>query len=147
MGPKFTILIAEDNANDRKLLRLALQRNPRQVNVHHAVDGTQVVDYLRGEGPFHDRLIFPSPDLIILDLKMPKMDGFEVLKWLRKEPAFARTPVVMLSGSGLDKDVDEAYRLGVNSYIQKPTDFKEFVQKLGTLIDYWTMVERPVLNA
>lgn len=144
MDRTFTILIAEDSVNDRKLLHLALQRNPRRVEIHEATDGTEVVDYLNGDGrKFHNRIKSPLPDLIILDLKMPKMDGMEVLRWLRKHPTFARIPVVMLSGSGLEKDVDEAYRLGVHSYIQKPSDFKDFVHKLGTLIDYWVMVEKP----
>jgi CheY-like chemotaxis protein len=147
MDRNFTILIAEDSLNDRKLLHLALQRNPRRVDIHEATDGTEVIDYLNGDGgKFENRARFPMPDLIILDLKMPRMDGLEVLRWLRNHPTFSRIPVVMLSGSGLEKDVDEAYRLGVHSYIQKPADFKDFVRKLGTLIDYWTMVQKPVVE-
>ena len=143
MDRKFTIVVAEDDANDRKLLHLALRRNPRPVEIREVVDGTEIIQYLKGEGAYHDRIKFPLPDLLIVDLKMPRMDGFQVISWLRQEPKFARLPVVMLSGSGLDKDVAEAYRLGVNSYLKKPVDFNEMVHKLGVLIDYWMITERP----
>jgi len=143
MDCKFTIVVAEDDANDRKLLHLALQRNLKPVEIHELTDGIETVEYLKGEGRFKDRIKFPLPDLLIVDLKMPRMDGLQVIDWVRKEPQLARLPIVMLSGSGLDQDVAEAYRLGVNSYIRKPEDFNDFVHKLGVLIDYWMMTESP----
>jgi two-component system response regulator len=146
MDGEFTILVAEDDANDRKLFHLALQRIGTEVKIREVTDGTDVRDYLEGNRHFGNRGEFPLPNLLIVDLKMPKMDGLDVIKWIRKEAKFARLPIVMLSGSGMSKDVAEAYRLGVNSYVQKPDDFVEFVRKLRLMIDYWQAVELPERN-
>jgi CheY-like chemotaxis protein len=141
---KFNILLAEDNPVDVKLFHLALKRNGgREVDIQEAKDGMEAIEYLKGKGKFADRFHHPIPQLLILDLKMPKIDGLQVLHWVRKQKEFSRLPVVMLSGSGLQKDIVEAYRLGANSYFTKPTDFKKFQHLLDVLFDYWIMSEQP----
>jgi CheY-like chemotaxis protein len=139
---EFTVLLAEDDPNDRRLFHLAMRRNPRPIRVHEVGDGMEVIQYLKGEGKFADRDKFPFPNLLILDLKMPRMTGLEVLHWLRHKPEFARLCTVMLSGSGLDKDVAEAYRLGVNSYFKKPSDFNHFIKVLNAIFEYWMLTEK-----
>jgi CheY-like chemotaxis protein len=139
---QFTVLLAEDDPNDRRLFQLALRRNQKPIQIHEVADGMEVIQYLKGEGKFADRARFPFPNLLILDLKMPRMTGLEVLHWLRHKPEFARLCTVMLSGSGLDKDVAEAYRLGVNSYFRKPSDFSHFIKVLNAIFEYWLLTER-----
>jgi two-component system response regulator len=139
---KLIVLVADDDPNDLQLLRQAVQRNGVIVNLHEVRDGDEVLQYLRGENGFKDRKKHPIPDLIILDLKMPSMDGLQVLDWLRQQPECSRMPTVMLSGSGLEKDVREAYRRGVNTYFAKPNDFKDLERLIKLVVDYWGMSER-----
>src|SRR5579862_6015676 len=115
MKSKMVVLIADDDPNDRHLVNHALQRNGAPVELHEVTDGAELTQYLKGNGPFANREKHPFPDLILLDLKMPRRDGLDVLKWLRKHTKLRSTPTVMLSGSGLDQDVEAAYALGVNS--------------------------------
>jgi len=136
------VLLAEDDPNDRRLFHLALRRNQKPIRVFEVADGMEVIQYLKGEGKFGNRDKFPFPNLLILDLKMPRMTGLEVLHWLRHKPEFARLCTVMLSGSGLDKDVAEAYRLGANSYFKKPNDFTHFIKVLNVIFDYWLLTEQ-----
>jgi CheY-like chemotaxis protein len=138
----FTVLLAEDDPNDRRLFQLALRRNKKPIQVHEVADGMEVIQYLKGEGKFAERNKFPFPNLLILDLKMPRMTGLEVLHWLRHKPEFARLCTVMLSGSGLDADVAEAYRLGANSYFEKPNDFNHFIKVLDVIFNYWMLTEQ-----
>jgi CheY-like chemotaxis protein len=142
LNSEFTVLLAEDDPNDRRLFHLALRRNKKPIQVFEVADGMEVIQYLKGEGKFGNRDKFPLPNLLILDLKMPRMTGLEVLHWLRHKPEFARLCTVMLSGSGLDKDVAEAYRLGVNSYFKKPNDFNHFIKVLNVIFDYWMLTEQ-----
>jgi len=143
---KFVVLVADDDPHDLELLHLAIQRNGVKADIHEVHDGEQVVRYLRGENEFSDRVAHPFPDLLLVDLKMPRMDGLEVLKWMRENPQCNRLPRVMLSGSGLEKDVEEAYRQGVNTYFAKPASFKEFQSLLKLLIDYWARSQRPAVK-
>ncbi len=145
---KFNILLAEDDATDRRLFYLALKRNgdseqAGEITIHEAHDGMEVIEYLKGAGKFKDRFHYPIPQLLIVDLKMPKFDGLEVISWIRKHKGFSRLPIVMLSGSGLNKDIVEAYRLGVNSYFTKPSDFRKFQRLLSTVFEYWLLSEKP----
>jgi CheY-like chemotaxis protein len=139
----FNILLAEDVANERRLFELALKRvGHKHIRLSEVGDGAELIRYLEGEGEFADRGKFPFPDLVITDLKMPQMDGLEVLRRVRAHPEFCELPVVMLSGSGHEKDVRQAYRLGANAYFQKPTSFNEFIALLGLIIDHWMFAER-----
>jgi len=146
MSKKLVILVAEDDPNDLELLRHVVADNGVQVNFQSAHDGEQVINYLRGEGKFADRTEHPIPDIIVLDLKMPRVNGFEVLQWLRREPGLTRIPVVVLSGSGLETDIEEAYRLGANTYFTKPGQLAELRKIIGSLIDYWRRSQRPLIT-
>ena len=110
------------------------------VEVH---DGEELIEYLKGGGPFAERARYPKPDLLLLDLKMPRVDGLQVLDWLAQHAEYAGLPRVMLSGSGLEQDVQEAYRRGANTYFTKPSEFDHFQKLVRVTIDYWTMSERP----
>jgi CheY-like chemotaxis protein len=146
MSRKLVILVAEDDPNDLELLRHVVSDHGVEVNFQSAHDGEQVISYLRGESPFADRVIYPIPDIVVLDLKMPRVNGFEVLEWLRQQPGLARIPVVVLSGSGLETDIEEAYRLGANTYFTKPGQLAELRKIIGTLIDYWRRSQRPSIT-
>jgi CheY-like chemotaxis protein len=117
-----TILLVEDDSNDV----LLLQRAFRRAGLNHALqvvsDGDQAVEYLSGEGKYSDRDTHPLPALILLDLKLPRRSGLEVLQWLRTQPVLVRSvPVIVLTSSRLSEDVDRAYSLGANSYMAKPS--------------------------
>jgi CheY-like chemotaxis protein len=146
MSNKLVILVAEDDPNDLELLRHVVADNGVEVNFQSAHDGEQVINYLRGEGEFADRDRHPIPDIVVLDLKMPRVNGFEVLQWLRRQPGLARIPAVVLSGSGLETDIEEAYRLGANTYFTKPGQLADLRKIIGTLIDYWRRSQRPMIT-
>jgi CheY-like chemotaxis protein len=139
---KLHVLLGEDNPNDVTLLRHALEKTRAFADVKVARDGEEVMEYLQGKGQYANRNEFPFPDLLILDLKMPRMTGLEVLHWLRDNPKCAALPKVMLSGSGLEKDVEEAYRLGANTYFQKPSTVTELRELVSLLIKYWALSQR-----
>ena len=137
MSESHTILIVEDNPTDVMLIRRALARlkiaNPVQV----VADGDRAVDYLSGHDDYADRMQFPLPALILLDLKLPRRSGLEVLEWLRRQEGLRRVPVVMLTSSRQSDDVNRAYDLGANSYLVKPVEFDGLQEMLGTINTYW----------
>ena len=132
-----TILIVDDNEDDIYALKRALKKsnvtNPQQVVTH----GREAVDYLSGTGKFADRSQFPLPCLVFLDLKMPFLDGFEVLTWIRQQPALADIVVVILTGSDEVKDHQRAYALGARSYLVKPPTPLDLQQLLQSMESYW----------
>ena len=137
MVPKDTsILLAEDNENDIIMLRRAAHsarfNNPLSI----VNDGAEVIAYLQGEGKYADRRRYPLPALLLLDLKMPRKNGFEVLQWLREQPQFTNLQVVVLSSSDEIRDINRAYELGANSFLVKPMFFSEFVGMLEALHSY-----------
>jgi CheY-like chemotaxis protein len=131
------ILLAEDREDDITLILKAFAKaqvcNPLQI----VRDGEEAIAYLRGEGKYANRDEFPLPALVLLDLKMPKVDGFEVLKWLRQQPGLSALRVVVLTSSDAIRDVNTAYHLGANSFMVKPMDFNDVVQMSRFLTDYW----------
>jgi two-component system, response regulator len=131
------ILLVEDNPRDAELALHAFERCKLQGRVHLARDGQEAVDYLL---PAHER---PMPKVILLDLKLPKLDGLEVLRTVRATDALRRIPVVILTSSREERDIIDSYELGVNSYIVKPIDFERFVQTLGALGFYWLLLNEP----
>ena len=137
MSESQTILIVEDNPTDVMLIRRALARlkiaNPVQV----VADGDRAVDYLSGHDDYADRMQFPLPALILLDLKLPRRSGLEVLEWLRRQEGLRRVPVIMLTSSRQSDDVNRAYDLGANSYLVKPVEFDGLQEMLGTINTYW----------
>jgi len=118
-----------------------MQRAFRKANLtnplHVARDGQEAIEYLSHQGKFADATRYPSPILMLLDLKMPRKNGFETLEWLRQQPVLKRTVAVILSSSSERADINRAYDLGANSYLVKPGDFQALVQLVTTLASYW----------
>ncbi|WP_342306199.1 response regulator [Methanolobus sp. ZRKC5] len=134
------ILLVEDNLNDVELALRALKKNNIVNNIVVLGDGEQALDFIYGHGEFKDRDIKTQPRLILLDLKLPKLDGLEVLKAIKSDPETMVIPVVMLTSSKEECDVVESYRLGVNSYIVKPVDFDNFVEAIRKIGFYWLLM-------
>ncbi len=131
------ILQVEDEEADVYLLRLVFERAGITSPVQVVTDGQMAIDYLAGVGRFADRKNHPWPCLVLLDLKLPKVSGLEVLEWIAKQPALKKLVVVVFSSSALPGDVERAYALGANSYIQKPSDMKQTVEIAQLLKGWW----------
>ena len=134
------ILLAEDNPDDVKLTLRALKKSNILNEVVVAEDGVEVLDYLFGTGKFAGRDTSVKPQLVLLDLKMPRLDGLEVLHRIRADERTALLPVVILTTSSEDRDRIESYKLGANSYIRKPVDFNQFVDAVQQLGLYWLLL-------
>jgi CheY-like chemotaxis protein len=122
-----TILVADDDQNDVFFLRRAFQKSGLEHSVVHVSDGQEAIEYLRGGSNYSDRARFPLPALLLLDLKMPKVDGFDVLNWLRGRADFKEMPVVVLSSSSREDDIQRARSLGADDYRVKPADFEQLL--------------------
>lgn len=143
MPARQAILIADDSEEDAFILKRAFMRAGSDVPLLFVKDGQEAMDYLSGEGRFADRTAHPLPRLMLLDLKMPKADGFDVLGWMQKQPTLKLLPVTVLSSSNEDRDVDRAYVLGANSYVVKPGSFNGVIELVERLLAYWIEVNRP----
>lgn len=135
-----TILLVEDNPDDEALTLRALKKNNILNDVVVARDGAEALDYLFGTGAYEDRDTRAQPQLVLLDLKLPKIDGLEVLQRLRSDERTRLLPVVILTTSKEDRDVVASYTLGANSYIRKPVDFDEFMEAVRQLGLYWLLL-------
>ena len=140
------ILLAEDDPNDVLLIQRAFQKAGLKQLLKVVRDGGQAIQYLSGGGIYADREKYPMPYLLLLDLKMPGTDGFEVLQWARAEPETKRLLIVVLTSSNLQSDVDKAYDLGANSYLVKPVEFDEMVNLIQRFEAYWTEINRTPTN-
>lgn len=139
-----TVLLVEDSHNDILLLQRAHKMAKMNGQLQVVKDGEQAVAYLSGRNSYVDRDQHPLPTLILLDLKLPRKSGFEVLEWLRSQPVLKRLPVVVLTSSAQASDVNRAYELGANSYMVKPVRFDSLVNMLKALDLYWnTLNEKP----
>ena len=134
-----TILLVEDNPDDEKLTLRALTRNSMN-HVAVARDGVEALDYLFGTGAYAARDVSGQPTVVLLDLKLPKLDGLEVLRRLRADERTRRLPVVILTSSKEEQDLMTSYNLGVNSYIRKPVDFNQFMESVRQLGLYWLVL-------
>jgi two-component system, response regulator len=134
------ILLVEDNPDDEALTLRALEKNNISNKIIVARDGVEALDFLFGTGSYADRADNLLPELILLDLKLPKLDGFEVLKELRANPRTRHLPVVILTSSKEQQDIANGYSLGANSYIRKPVDFEQFVDSVRQLGLYWLVL-------
>ena len=146
MGKNTLFLLIEDDLNDVFFVERAFKEAPRHISLRHVGDGRDAVRYLEGRDEFADRQKYPLPDVILLDLKMPGFTGFEFLEWLRsKSPDHLHLiPVIVMSSSALQDDIARAYRMGVNSYLVKPVDWKLFRERMSALGIYWAdHVEKP----
>jgi len=132
-----TILLAEDNPDHAELLMRSFENHRVPNKIYHVRDGEEALNYLFRRGEFADAQLSPRPHLILLDLKMPKVNGIEVLQSIRAAEEFADVPVVMLSSSDAEPDVEQAYGLHVNSYLVKPLDFGQFAQLMDDVGYYW----------
>lgn len=132
-----TVLLVEDSQDDIFVLKMACQRSgiPHQLQV--VTDGAMALDYLSGAGIYADRSTHPIPDVVFLDIKLPKLDGHDVLKWIRSQNGLKNLPVVMLTGSSQTSDIERAYQLGVTSYLKKVPCLAEFGQGVRVILKYW----------
>jgi two-component system, response regulator len=137
------ILLVEDNPQDLELAQRALRNAKLSNRIHVARDGAEALEFIFCEGPFAGRVIDDFPKVILLDLKLPKVDGLEVLRRLKADPRTQAIPVVMLTSSKEQNDVVESYRLGVNSYIVKPVNFERFADAVQQLGMYWLLLNQP----
>ncbi len=138
------ILLVEDNPQDLELALRALRKSNLTNRIHIARDGAEALEFIFCEGAFRDRHIEDSPKVILLDLKLPKVDGLEVLKRIKSDPRTCATPVVVLTSSKEQKDIVESYHLGVNSYIVKPVNFERFAEAVQQLGMYWLLLNQPM---
>lgn len=134
---EITVLLVEDDLNDIFLVKRAFKKanltNPLQI----VTDGVEAVQYLIGEGKYADRKAHPIPELIVMDLKMPRKTGLEVLEWLKKDNSLRRIPVIIVSSSDQAWDINRAYEMGANAYMVKPVDFHAVEHLFQSIVHYW----------
>jgi CheY-like chemotaxis protein len=135
---EFTVLLVEDDLNDiflvKRAFKMAQVQNPLQI----VTDGLEAFHYLHGEGKYADRGVYPLPKLVVMDIKMPRKTGFEVLEWIKKQDgSLRRIPVIIVSSSDNPTDINRAYELGANAYMVKPVDFRAVEHLFGSITQYW----------
>ncbi|HXU23847.1 MAG TPA: response regulator [Tepidiformaceae bacterium] len=144
MRNEVEILLVEDNPDDAELALHSFRRHKVANSVHHARDGVEALDFVFCRGAHADRSIDDIPKVILLDLKLPLVDGIQVLREIKADPRTRNIPVVALTSSREDRDIQECYDLGVNSYIVKPVDFEQFTEAIRQLGLYWMVLnQRP----
>ena len=143
MTPEVEILLVEDSASDAEMTIRALKKNNLANKLLHVPDGAEALDFLFAEGKYVGRQIENKPKVILLDLKMPKVSGIEVLRKIKSDARTKKIPVVVLTSSKEDPDIQECYDLGVNSYVVKPLSFDEFSKAVSNLGLYWMIINQP----
>lgn len=135
---RITVVLVEDDPNDVLLIRRAFERVGGDMTLIHLSDGDAAIQYLAGEEPYQDRLTSPVPTIMLLDIKLPRRSGFEVLNWARSQPTSAkRIPILMLTSSGQKADIDRAYDLGATAYLRKPSRSKLLSELVADLKNFW----------
>jgi len=140
----YTILLVEDEENDAKLVQMAFKKNNIVNPVQWARDGLEAIAYLNGDGAYADRNQHPFPEVLILDLKMPRMGGLELLTWIREHPEFRVIPTIIMTSSRQHSEIEKAYNLGANTYMIKPSSFEELAKNVKLIHDYWAASLKPV---
>jgi two-component system, response regulator len=143
LADELEILLVEDNIHDAELTIRALKRRNLANNLVHVQDGAEALDFLFGQGAYAHRDIGQHPKVVLLDLKLPKVDGLEVLRAIKSDPRTKRIPIVVMTSSQEQRDVVESYQLGVNSYVVKPVDFNNFSKAVAELGCYWVLLNHP----
>ncbi len=140
------ILLVEDNPHDAELTLHTLRKNRLANHVEHVIDGEQALDFVFARGAYTGRNVDNGPKVIMLDLKLPKVDGLEVLRQIKADERTRKIPIVVMTSSREESDVIESYELGVNSYIVKPVDFQQFAEAVRQAGFYWVLLnQRPAL--
>ena len=143
MDPSLVVLLAEDNPDDAMLMQRAFKQNGVMRPPHIVQDGAHAIDYLSGNNAFADRKAHPFPSVLILDLKMPRVSGFEVLEWLMNHPDYRVIPTVVWTSSSDTRDVKHAFCLGANAYLCKPSSYDTFVAMVGRMLAFWNDCLKP----
>jgi two-component system, response regulator len=143
MSHEVEILLVDDSPEDVELTVLALRRNKLSNDIQIAEDGAEALDFLFCRGPHKERSFSHPPKLVLLDLKLPKVDGLEVLRTMRGDERTKTIPVVILTSSKEQKDVIDGYNLGVSAYIQKPVDFDQFADTIRQIGMFWLLINQP----
>jgi CheY-like chemotaxis protein len=138
-----SILLIEDDADDALLIRQGLEAVGVGDAIRHVKDGEEALEYLKGTGPYSQRQLNPLPGLVLLDLHLPKLSGLEVLQWMRQQPAYKTTIVVVLTGQSLDSEVQRAYLSGANSLLVKDASQDQLDKKMRLLKEYWLGANKP----
>jgi two-component system, response regulator len=136
------ILLVEDNPDDAELVIRSLKKSKLGNNIVHLHDGVEALDFLFARGQYSSRNVTDTPKVILLDLKMPRVDGFQVLKEIRADERTKNIPVVIMTSSREDRDIIEGYKLGVNSYVVKPVGFENFAKAVADLGLYWILINQ-----
>lgn len=131
-----TILIADDDADDRMFLEQAMRQNGYDQDIRFVEDGEELMEYLKRQGRYNESNA-PWPNMLILDLNMPRKNGFQALSEIKDDPKLRRLPVIVMTTSSADEDVVKTYNLGVNSFVTKPFNYNRLVEMVGTLKTYW----------
>jgi two-component system, response regulator len=137
------ILLVEDNPLDAELMMRALRKNSVANPIHHVEDGAEALDFIFCKGEYKERHIGNVPRVILLDLKLPKIGGLEVLRQVKSAAATKHIPIVVVTSSREDPDIKTAYELGANSYVVKPVEFDSFVEAMKNLGNYWLSINEP----
>jgi CheY-like chemotaxis protein len=142
-GRLFNVLLVEDNIAHAKIISHILKNAPGVINITHLTDGDVALDYVHGRGGFGDRFHYPRPELILLDLRMPRLDGIDVLKGIKADDEIRIIPVVVLTTSNQQEDVNTCYRLGANAYVVKPLEHGDFLRRIREIHAFWTTAASP----
>jgi len=143
MKQEIEVLLVEDNASDAEMTIRALKKNNLVNKLLHLTDGAEALDFIFAEGEYSGRQMENLPKVILLDLKMPKVSGIEVLRRIKTDERTKKIPVVVLTSSKEDPDIQACYALGVNSYVVKPVDFNEFQKAISELGLFWMIINQP----
>jgi len=133
----FTVLLVEDDLNDIFLVKRAFKMAQLETPLQVVTDGEEATHYLSGKGKYQDRDTYPLPKLIVMDIKMPRMSGFDVLEWIKHDGTLRRIPVIIVSSSNRPEDIDRAYELGANAYMVKPVSYRAVERLFESITHYW----------
>jgi CheY-like chemotaxis protein len=145
MKERKLVLVVEDTEGDFELLKIAIRKANVTTRIEWVRDGEEAINYLRGQGLYANRELYPFPGVLFLDLKMPKVDGFEVLRWLKEQEQCKVVPVMVLTSSAMEEDIARAYQLGANSYMVKPGDLESLIRLVDLAFRFWDTCALPLV--